>query len=470
MSTAPRDPVAPRARRDGVSSAVAVTLIALVAALALAGARVAVDPRTFCGDAAGVVGPGAAALGLAPQTLTLAAWLGALALAGVAAWVHARARECICDTTACSLQEKPLRDADAAAPTSRIARAARLGVLAALVAGAALRVRDAVRGPWDIDEPWAYPTRASLFDDSHDALVHPPLGRALFEGWCALAGWAPGASRGLLRAPSALFGTLALALVAGLCAQRLARTVRPAWWGAAPLAAALFAALAPGAREAAALARPYALATLPVVLLVVVVLDADGRRLTPREAAAAALSAALATWADLPAGLFAALVLGARAAQDAASGRMREALSLVAGAGLPALPLVPGALRAAWLGIDPARSPIAGPIPDLRPLAQTSLLARAAPLAEALLRPLPASATLVALAFVLGVALRRGRRLPALVVSARRGRPARALGPRGPARPQRRVGPARRLRRALRARAGLAPARVVRYTRPPTRD
>ncbi len=401
----------PRASRPPASSLASITLVALVPALGLASARIAVDPRVFPGDRAGLVGPGAAALGVSPQSLTLAAWLVALVLAALAAWTYARTSERNSNAVASNVRvETPASTVAHAAPSSRHTRIAWLSVIAVCIAGFALRMRDVLHAGWDVDEPWAQPSRASLFDDSHDALVHPPFGRALFEGWGALVGWTPGDAPALLRAPSLFFGTVTLALLALFARRRLAPTRVSAAFAGLALVAAAFS---PAAREVIALARPYALASFLVVALVVLVLDAHGRRLAPAEAAAASLAASLAWFVDLPAGLFAAFVIVARALHDVASRRARDAASLVAASTLPALPLVPGAVRAVALGIDPTQSPIAGPIPDLRPLADASWLSRAASLGEALVHPLPAWAALLAFTALVAALLRRRAYLPA---------------------------------------------------------
>jgi hypothetical protein len=392
----------------------ALTLAATLATLTLAAARVAVDPRTFRGDFAGVLGPGAALLGVAPQTLTLVAWLAALGLAALAAF-HARAgfRHPIAVATQRRDEEPGLAAVDGA-PFFAASRLASHALLTVCVAGLALRVHDALRTGWDIDEPWAEPSRASLFDDSHDALIHPPLGRALFEGWGAVVGWNPGDAPALLRAPSTLFGALTLGLVALFARRRVPHARAPAALAGLAL---LGAALSPPAREVACLARPYALATFLVLALVVLVFDAHGRRFAPAEAAAAALAASLAWFVDLPAGLFAALVVLLRALHDLADGRMRGAGALVAASALPALPLLPGAWRAVTLGIDPTHSPIAGPIPDLRPLADTPGLARAASLTQALVHSLPAWSVLLALPVIVVALLRRRAYLPGFVAA-----------------------------------------------------
>ena len=80
----------PRASRPPASPLASLTLVALVPALVLASARIAVDPRVFQGDRAGLVGPGAAALGVSPQSLTLAAWLVALVLVELVFLQHGR--------------------------------------------------------------------------------------------------------------------------------------------------------------------------------------------------------------------------------------------------------------------------------------------------------------------------------------------------------------------------------------------
>jgi hypothetical protein len=400
-----------RASRRPASPLAALTLVGLIAGLSLASSRIASDPRVFQGDRAGLVGPGAALLGVSPQTLTLAAWLVALALAALAAWMFAHAHDRSPDAVASEWRnEHPAPSATDPVSFPHDTRGAALSVIVACLVGVALRVRDVLHAGWDLDEPWAQPSRASLFDDSHDALIHPPFGRALFEGWGALVGWAPGDAVSLLRAPSLFFGTATLAFLALFAWRRLASSRS----SAAPAGLALLAAaLSPAAREVATLARPYALAAFLVVALVVVVVDAQGRRLTSAEAAAAALAASLAWFVDLPAGLFAALVVVVRGVHDLAAHRVREALTFVAASIVPALPLLPGALRAVALGVDPSRSPIAGPIPDLRPLADTSWLSRAASLMDALAHPFPAWTAPLVLGGVVAALLRRRAYLPA---------------------------------------------------------
>lgn len=396
-------PSFPRATRRTILLA---TLVFLALASALACFRVAHDVPSVAAARAGIAGPFAAWLGVPVRAVALSAWLGAWALSIVAAFA-------VRDTprTARIARTAPI---DAHPPTATPARFALLwraapwlAALSVLVLlGIALRAHAAAWSPWDIDEPWAFPSTGTLFDDGHDALVHPPLYRALVLGWGALAGWTTHAPRWLIRLPSLVSGSLALALIATLALPRPSPRA---------LLAVLLATVATVAIAVSALARPYGLATLAVVLVVAIVLDAAHRRLTPLEAALCVLSVSLAAWTDLIAGLVALLALAVCCATDARAGRTRDAAVLALCAAIPALPLAPGVLRAWRTGIDPASSTIAGPLPDLLPDAHP--LAATYDLLAATAAPLPPLAALVLLSALLLLAWTRGARAPAVLLA-----------------------------------------------------
>jgi hypothetical protein len=379
-----------------------VVLAALAFGAALACARVVREPTPVAGASAGIVEPFAALAGMSVHAVSLGAWCLAPLLALIAA-LAVRGRE-----------PDPHTMTIAQPRVSRwFAVLGRAGpwiawLTVVVILGIALRVHAAAWSLWDIDEPWAFPSVASLFDDSHDALVHPPLYRALALGWDALVGWTLRSPRWLLRLPSVVCGGLALSLVGWLALPRASPR--------AALALAL-ASVATATVEVSALARPYGAATLAVALVVVLVLDADARRFTPFEAALCVLAAALASWLDLVAGLAVFLVLALRCAAELRAGRWRDAAALLACASIPALPLVPGALVAWRVGIDPASSPLPGVLPDLQPAAAMSLAARSSELFGALSHPLPALAALALLcALILVASHRRAYRHVAMLV------------------------------------------------------
>ncbi len=377
-------------------------LVALAAGTALAAWRVAVETALADTAHVGLVGPCAAALAQRPSRVVLFAWLAAWGLGLVAALVARAHRE--------STVERPPPAPTAPAWLAGVCRARPwavvVGVLVSL--GVAWRAQGAARVLWDIDEPWAFPTSGSVLDDSHDALVHPPLYRALAHGWGALSGWTFDAPRWLIRLPSCVAGTLALALLAWLA---LARPSLRA------LAALSFVCVAGAPVAASVLARPYGVATLLVTLVAVLVFDAGARRFTPLEAALCVLATSLAAWTDLVAGLAALLLLAARLVLDAPAAHRRETAVFALCAGLPSLPLLPGALLAWRTGIDPASSTIPGVLPDLRPTVALSYAMRVYELLAELSAPLPPWLGLFGLCALLAVAWRRGARTPAAALA-----------------------------------------------------
>lgn len=377
-------------------------LVALAAGAVLAAWRVAFETPLADTARVGIVGPAAAALDLRPSSVVLLAWLAAWGLGLVAALVARAHRESTAERTSAS-------------PTGVVwfapvwlARQWPVVVGVVVSFGVAWRAQSAARVLWDIDEPWAFPTSGSVLDDSHDALVHPPLHRALAHGWGALSGWTFDAPRWLIRLPSCVAGALALALLAWLA---LARPSLRA------LAALSFVCVAGAPVAASVLARPYGVATLLVTLVAVLVFDAGARRFTPLEAALCVLATSLAAWTDLVAGLAALLLLAARLVLDAPAAHRRETAVFALCAGLPSLPLLPGA-RLAWrTGIDPASSTIPGVLPDLRPTVALSYAMRVYELLAELSAPLPPWLGLFGLCALLAVAWRRGARTPAAALA-----------------------------------------------------
>ena len=382
-----------------------VVLFALAAGTALAAWRVAIETPLADTAHVGTVGPAAAALAMRPSRVVLLAWLAAWGLGLVAALVARARRESTLERT------PPSQPAPAwFAPVWRARPwAVVVGVLVSL--GVAWRAQSAARVLWDIDEPWAFPTRGSVLDDSHDALVHPPLYRALAHGWGALSGWTLDAPRWLIRLPSCVAGALALALLAWLALSRPSLRA---------LAGLTLACVAGAPVAASVLARPYGAATLLVTLVAVLVFDAGARRFTPLEAALCVLAISLAAWTDLLAGVAALLLLAARIVVAAPAAHRRETAVFALCAALPSLPLVPGALLAWRTGIDPTSSAITGVLPDLRPTVGLSYATRAHELLAELSAPLPPSLALFGLCALLVVAWRRGARTPtaALAVAA----------------------------------------------------
>lgn len=243
-----------------------------------------------------------------------------------------------------------------AAPTAK-ARArgpwiALAGGLAAALAVRLLMLRSVVL---DADESWALPFSHSVFHQSHDPWVHPPLFHLLHQPYVHALDWTPELGHALLRAPTVAAGVLALALL-GMAIVR--RGGQPAL-----LLCAVPVAFAPDFIRVSSLARPYGLASL-LVLLVALGLWSCGEDEDESPMAARLrwsmilLAAGLTTWADLLAGAAAGTLVLARML-DAGLGRQLGARGVLAGGlalGLLLLnvvPLLPGVLGALEYQIDP---------------------------------------------------------------------------------------------------------------------
>jgi hypothetical protein len=306
----------------------------------------------------GLLSPTLAALDVSPCVL-VASVMTLVAL--LAAWLGLRA-----PAPDCAPDSAPQNERRARPWTSRPL----LGLALAIVAiGLALRVHAARTMPLDVDEVWALASPHPVLSHDHDAWVHPPLFRALQQGWAAAIGFREGDSLLRLRAPS-LLASAATLLALAFAAIRRARGFA---------LALLPFAVAPAIVEASALARPYALATLALVVLAIA--------LFPRPARArgdawsiALLASTIALWTDLLAGLAAMLILAlaltaltaltARAASvpRAARGRAWRWIGAYALAvAVTSAPLVPGALRASREQLLPESTVATSHGPDLRP-------------------------------------------------------------------------------------------------------
>ena len=374
-------------------------LVALASGTAIAALRVAHDIPASNVAPGGIVAPFAAWLAVSSRAVSLAAWLGAALLALVVAAAsrtadagHAGAAWATPTRYAWLWRTRPWQ--------AVLSLVVLLGVLA--------RTHVAAWSRWDIDEPWAFPSSGTLFDDSHDALVHPPLYRALALGWDELIGWTLHEARWLLRLPSLVAGCVALALLAWLA---LPRPSPRATIGV------LLGAVASAAIAASGLARPYALASLAVMLVVVVLLDSFARPLSPFEGAICVFATTVAAWTDLIAGVAVCLAIGTRCVVDLRAGRSRFAVLFAGCAALPLVPLLPGAWLAWRTGIDPATSLVPGALPDLLPAPDSSFVSRAYVLLGALSEPFPAPSAVVALCALVGVAWYRRARAPATLLA-----------------------------------------------------
>ncbi len=226
--------------------------------------------------------------------------------------------------------------------------------------GAWLRLRAATDLPLDNDEQWAFPSRASIVADDHDAWVHPPMHRALQQAWTRTIHWREGAS--LLRLRGISLGA-SLATLAILCAY-VGRK-------AAPLAAisVLGIALAPAVISASVLARPYALAAIAVVLAGVALFPPRAGPPTRLGWFLAILSVTLAAWTDLVAGIAGIVILVLAVGQSVLKLRLRAVGSAILSLGATmvfCVALVPGAIAARHEQVLPMQADgHAGP--DLRP-------------------------------------------------------------------------------------------------------
>ncbi|MCB9752362.1 MAG: hypothetical protein H6713_20600 [Myxococcales bacterium] len=234
----------------------------------------------------GVVGPAAAALGVSPSRLTLLTFaVGLLTLLALTLLEPAPA---------------PAPPEDDEPPRGR-GRVWRLVALAGLVAlGLLLRAWALQTAAFDGDEVWARAARVPVFDDDHDAWVHPPLYRLLQFHWAAYWGARGEPSLALLRTPAAMASGLAALLIASFAAR-----ARADWFGVAAVAGF---ALSPALATATVLARPYGLATL---LCALALLAAFARR--PRWSIAVTSAGALA-WCDLVFGAVTAVAVAVAAA------------------------------------------------------------------------------------------------------------------------------------------------------------
>ncbi len=208
----------------------------------------------------------------------------------------------------------------------------------------------------DGDESWGAPLSHSIFDETHDAWVHPPLFHLVQQPWVRAIGWSPDQGLGLLRAPMLLAGVLALAILVIAMARR-----------ATPPAALLLALpclFAPRFALASQLARPYPLAALLVTIVAVCLwaAPAEGAEESPGAArlrwSLILLAAGLATWTDILAGAVAGVLVFVRVLEASADRRayLSGALACVLLV-LVVVPFVPGILETLEHQIDPDITP-----------------------------------------------------------------------------------------------------------------
>jgi hypothetical protein len=288
----------------------------------------------------GLLAPAAALVGLpAPRAVVIFFAVG-IAAALAASWVVSRRRP---------LAELPAQ----AHPRAWIA------VVVVGASALAARLALAASVPPDGDEPWAMPPFTYLFTDDHDAWVHPPLFRAVAELHVRAIGWSEGDPLWALRLPSILAGTLAVTLAAWLVARR-----STAVWTPLTL---LVPALAPELVTDCIRARPYALASLFVVIVVSACLSRGPPVL---RTFVALVGTGLAAYTDLVAGLACVLVVGAQAVfawrwRPAGERFLGPSVASVLAVSVLLGPIAPGAIHA--LGHERARLGPSGAGPDLRP-------------------------------------------------------------------------------------------------------
>lgn len=233
---------------------------------------------------------------------------------------------------------------------------ARIG-WAVLAGGLVSRVVVAGASAFDIDESCAIPPAGPLqmFTTEHDALVHPPLARAVFHTWSRVVGLTDDSPDWLLRVPSLVASSVALVLVA-LIVMRVGKT----HWRWLPLAVV---ALQPTVVTDSVLARPYSLACLLVVVTIFCVWPQPSSTKVQNGVrwGISVLAATLAAWTDVLAG---AAALGAIAIACIQSPVRPHRWVALAAAGVGIYALAPGIGDAVANGIAP---PLPGYVPDLRP-------------------------------------------------------------------------------------------------------
>ncbi len=201
----------------------------------------------------------------------------------------------------------------------------------------------------DSDESWAGRIDGSIFHESHDAWVHPPLFHMLQQPWVRFIGWTPATAIVWMRLPWLGFGLAATALV---LAHALA--TRSATW---QLGLVLPCLLVIDLAERLILARPYALATLLIVIVAFFAWapfsdeSPSGARL---RWTLIPLAAGLAMWTDLVAGAIAAALIVVRLVSVPTPARARAAACLVLF--VWGVALLPGAAWASRHQVDPGAS------------------------------------------------------------------------------------------------------------------
>ncbi len=306
-------------------------------------------------------------------------------------------------------------------PSGRADRRALAIALALVVIAGVMTARAGRQRAHDGDENWARPATTLVLDDDHDAWVHPPVFRALQQGYGHALRWTPARGDAVLRRLSVVCAILAACALAFAHAVRARRP-----WSMLLVALPL---LAPRVTSEAVLARPYALATLFVVLAAVA---SSALRDDDRDRAARwfvlLTAAGLAAWTDLVAGLF-ALTFVAAAWIDPRTlppspARARVLIAIAVAAWCVAL--VPGALLASRAQVHPTS--VTGDAPDLRagnglgqhgglPLARSLASYGTLGRAEDVTAPMAVLAASLLVA-VLVLAWRGGRRFDALALAA----------------------------------------------------
>ncbi len=226
-----------------------------------------------------------------------------------------------------------------------------------LAGGLIARVVVAAVSSLDTDESCAVPPEGPLrmFTTEHDALVHPPLPRAVYHTWSDWIGWGDQSAEWLLRVPSLLAACAALALVTTIVV-RAGKTQ----WRWLPLAVLSFE---PQLVRDSVLARPYSLACLFVVCTLYCVWPqpSSSRIQNGIRWGLAVFAASLAAWADVLAG---AAALGGIVIACLQSRPQVHRFAALAAAGVGLYALAPGILDAVATGITPA---VPDGMPNLRP-------------------------------------------------------------------------------------------------------
>ena len=211
--------------------------------------------------------------------------------------------------------------------------------------------------PLDTDESCAMPPSGALqiFTNEHDAVVHPPLARAVFHSWSSFSGWTNESPEWLLRVPSLFAAAVTLLLVTLLVIRAGNSHIR--WL---PLVMVAFES---SVVRTSAMARPYSLACLFVACTIFCTWRPPGgnRIENGLRWGLATVAATLAAWLDVIAG---AAAIGAIAIACIQPTFRWHRLVVLGAAGLGLYALAPGLVNAMENGIAPL---VPDGMPDLRP-------------------------------------------------------------------------------------------------------